>query len=206
MGMLRVKENAKSGEAAYFVYMPDDPFRAPLQRRENQPAERPGIRPSSFYVETFLDSVETLPRQHSSAHKLLAIRNQQRVAQLFRRLVDEQPKPTKMTSISWDDVLTFLREPQELEAEFREHAQKWEQETKYSSSLEEMVIHPSYQRIVGMGRQVVPLLLRELQQAPQHWFWALHAISGEDPAQGTTTLKDAVQAWLQWGRERRYIE
>ena len=40
---------------------------------------------------------------------------------------------------------------------------------------------PSYQRIIGLGSAVVPLLLRELERQPDHWFWALKAITGADP-------------------------
>ena len=63
------------------------------------------------------------------------------------------------------------------------------------------MLHPAYQRIIGMGWAVVPLLLNELQRQPDHWFWALQAITGEEPARGTETLQAAAEAWLNWGRE-----
>ena len=39
----------------------------------------------------------------------------------------------------------------------------------------------SYQKIIGMGPAVVPLILSELETEPDHWFWALEAITDENP-------------------------
>lgn len=89
--------------------------------------------------------------------------------------------------------------------EFRKHAEIWERETRYTSSLQEMSMHSSYQHIIGLGPEVVPSILHELQRHPNHWFWALNAITGEDPALGETTLTGAAQAWLAWGKEKGII-
>ena len=70
-----------------------------------------------------------------------------------------------------------------------------------------MFLVPSYQRIIGLGPSAIPLILRELENEPGHWFWALAALTGENPAaQGTAGNVDAMrEAWLQWGRERGYL-
>ncbi|WP_333155627.1 hypothetical protein [Microcoleus sp. SVA1_A1] len=34
-----------------------------------------------------------------------------------------------------------------------------------------------YQRIIGMGQPVVPLIFRDLEQKSDYWFWALRAIT-----------------------------
>jgi hypothetical protein len=49
---------------------------------------------------------------------------------------------------------------------------------------------------------VVPLLLRELEQRPAHWFTALRELTGAnpmDPADCGKVRKNA-EAWLRWGR------
>lgn len=91
------------------------------------------------------------------------------------------------------------------EQEFPELAEQWRRDTRFSSSLVEMVLHPAYQRIIGLGGAALPLLLRELQREPDHWFWALRAISGEDPAASTSTIDDARDGWLKWGTSQGYI-
>ena len=70
-----------------------------------------------------------------------------------------------------------------------------------------MILNPHYQRIIGMGSQVVPLLLAELERRPDHWGWALEMITGENPvpAEAEGKLKMIAQAWVDWGRARRLV-
>lgn len=67
-------------------------------------------------------------------------------------------------------------------------------------------MHPTYQRIIGMGPRVVPLLLAELERKSGHWFWALHAITGANPVPEDSegNLRAMAEAWLEWGRQRGY--
>ncbi len=95
--------------------------------------------------------------------------------------------------------------PKALESEFLEHAQTWYAQTRKHSFVQKRVIHPSYQRIIGLGPSVVPLILRELKKTKDHWLWALQAISGEDPAKDIDTYADAVTCWLDWGRSKGMI-
>ena len=94
---------------------------------------------------------------------------------------------------------------EELAATFRALAKAWEAETGMLSSAQKRIMHPAYQRIIGLGPAVMPLILRQLAEQPDHWFWALEAISGEDPSPHTGSIADALTAWLQWGKERGYL-
>ncbi len=93
----------------------------------------------------------------------------------------------------------------ELARVFSDLAQRWRRETAAHSVLQKKVLHPAYQRIIGLGPAVVPYILRELQREPAHWFWALNAITGADPAPAGSTFQEAAEAWLKWGRERGYL-
>ena len=66
-------------------------------------------------------------------------------------------------------------------------------------------MHPAYQRIIGMGSDAVPLILRELQKRRGHWFWALHFITGEDPTRAGDDVDQARDAWLAWGKSHGYL-
>jgi hypothetical protein len=92
-----------------------------------------------------------------------------------------------------------------LEQTFRALAEKWRKETSHFSLMLKKAMHPAYQRIIGLGPSAIPLILREMQQKPGHWFWALNAITGEDPAHPGDNIEEARQAWLQWGREKGYL-
>lgn len=86
-------------------------------------------------------------------------------------------------------------------------ATRWNQETAALSSVSQIAMHPAYQEIIGMGHIAVPLILRELQQKPGHWFWALRAITGADPIlpEDRGKLRAMTSMWIQWGKEQGYI-
>ncbi|PWU18723.1 MAG: hypothetical protein C5B50_08485 [Verrucomicrobia bacterium] len=92
-----------------------------------------------------------------------------------------------------------------LAQEFDRLVEIWRRETGYFSFMSQRALHPAYQRIIGMGWALVPLLLLELQRQPDHFLWALEAITGEKPAGGMDTLQSAAGAWLEWGRERSLV-
>lgn len=82
----------------------------------------------------------------------------------------------------------------------------WRNETQAFSSVTQMAMHPAYQQIIGMGPIVIPLILRELQNKPDHWFWALKAITGVDPVKSSERgrVKQMATAWLRWAKEQGY--
>jgi len=94
----------------------------------------------------------------------------------------------------------------DLDGRFRHLASEWRRDTKHLSTIDEMVLHPNYLKIISMGKQAVPLLLEELRLRPDHWLLALNIITDEDPAQPDDSFLEAVHAWIQWGRERGYLK
>ena len=75
------------------------------------------------------------------------------------------------------------------------------------SSVTRIASDPVYQRIIGMGEKAVPLILRELQKEPDHWFLALHYITGADPVKSDHrgVLKLMAEDWIEWGRRHGFI-
>src|ERR1700733_8715969 len=51
-----------------------------------------------------------------------------------------------------------------LEKEFNELAAQWYQETRKLSLANQIVLHPAYQKIIGMGRDALPFIFRELKK------------------------------------------
>ncbi|WP_155751523.1 hypothetical protein [Scytonema sp. UIC 10036] len=99
-----------------------------------------------------------------------------------------------------------LIETSDLEETFVQLAEQWRRETGMISLVTKMVMHPAYQRIIGMGHPVVPLILRELEDEPEHWFWALQSITGANPVppEQRGNLKQMATVWIQWGKEHSY--
>jgi hypothetical protein len=93
-----------------------------------------------------------------------------------------------------------------VEQRFRQLEAVWEKETAYLSSYSDIVAHPAFQEIIGMGKAVVPLMLRDLEERPRLWVWALPEITGANPVSPGDGGKIAKmsEAWLRWGRANGY--
>ncbi|MBI2907103.1 MAG: hypothetical protein HYX92_05545 [Chloroflexi bacterium] len=90
---------------------------------------------------------------------------------------------------------------------FKELADQWRKETRFLSAVDDIAMHPAYQRIIGMGQKAVPLILRELQHELDHWFWALESITGESPVppEDAGKMRRMRETWLEWGHCRGLI-
>jgi hypothetical protein len=94
-----------------------------------------------------------------------------------------------------------------VQARFQRLASEWKEQSRYLSNAAQMAMLKSYQRIIGLGLPVVPLILEELQREPDQWFWALESITEQDPvppeAKGKIQLM--ARAWIDWGKQRGYV-
>lgn len=95
-------------------------------------------------------------------------------------------------------------------ARFEALARKWKEERNpYTSSVAELIDHPAYREIVGMGQVAVPLMLREFQTEaePDFWFNALRTITGVNPVPKASRgkLDEMARAWVEWGIREGYL-
>jgi hypothetical protein len=107
----------------------------------------------------------------------------------------------------WQTVQGFAIEPDALQLKFDALVSQWRRETATFSSTSKIVTHPAYQRIMAMGEKAVPLILRELQREPEHWFYALRNITEATPVSPDDAGDVAKMAasWIAWGRENHYV-
>lgn len=100
-----------------------------------------------------------------------------------------------------------LATARDLEKRFQKLATKWKAETIHLSSPHDTYLHPSYSQIIGMGMAAVPLILRSMQTEPYDWFFALRAISRENPvpAGAAGDVKRMTALWLAWGKRNGFI-
>lgn len=121
-------------------------------------------------------------------------------------LVTSPPAVEDVTYEFWRSALLVSGARQEARtAKFESLRAQWQSETTFTTSLTDRVLNGAYQQIIGMGAAVLGDILRSLVEEPDHWFWALSAISGEDPAAGMATFAEAREAWLRWGRDRGHL-
>jgi hypothetical protein len=95
--------------------------------------------------------------------------------------------------------------PASLRQEFQELSPRWRLATEQSSDPLEKIAHPAHLRIIGLGPQVLPLVFSELADRGGLWFWALEALTGDDPVIQPATMKEVREAWLSYGRQHGYV-
>lgn len=87
---------------------------------------------------------------------------------------------------------------------FRRLETQWKAETQFLSDAGKITNHPAFREIIGLGPEVVPLMLRDLESQPSLWVWALPEITGENPVPLSDggNIRKMSDAWLEWGREK----
>ncbi len=90
--------------------------------------------------------------------------------------------------------------------EFYNLVNEWQNDTFIESSMVRICMHPAYQKIIGMGKSSLPLIIRELRREPGHWFWALFSITGVDPVSPNDrgNIQKMTTAWIQWAEQNGY--
>ena len=157
-----------------------------------------------------LAAVRSVERSEQS-HDLIG-----RSRALFEKVIHDETQPFdnenesefRVSAEVAQQVQRLLLSPgvADLQSEFNRLKEQWENGRRRGSDVAEMIMHPAYQRIIGMGPNAVPLILSELEKKPGHWFWALHAITGANPVPPDSegNLMKMALAWLEWGREHEW--
>lgn len=117
-------------------------------------------------------------------------------------------KTNTVTLMSSSNVPASLVVPSaETKQIFRTLADEWLDETAHLSNPVDKFMHPALVQIIGMGKEVVPLLLEEIERKSGHWFYALENINRMNPVpqQDQWSVEKTADAWLEWGRKERLI-
>lgn len=92
------------------------------------------------------------------------------------------------------------------EDKFQRLCKQWKTRKSHSAVLEELVVHPAYLCIIGMGKTAVPMILAELEREMDHWFCALFAITEAEPVSESDqgNMNKMAAAWIRWAKEQGY--
>lgn len=99
-------------------------------------------------------------------------------------------------------------EGEDFEDRFHRLAAEWRKECGPHSSAQRMAGLRPYREIVAMGAEVVPVMLRELRRTPDHWFIALHELTGASPvpSEHAGNIVEMALAWVSWGESTGLIK
>ena len=92
-------------------------------------------------------------------------------------------------------------------SEFYFYKEKWKKETAALSSPASIRMNRNYQKIIGLGNSIIPLILAELERQPDDWFYALEMLTKdeENPTTEEMGFTESVKAWVNWGKNKGYI-
>ena len=95
----------------------------------------------------------------------------------------------------------------ELRTLFAHLSKKWKRETAHISMTLDIMSHPAYMQIIGLGTRVLPLILRDLQETHSHWFDALAAITRTSPTKvmESGNISTMVSFWLKWAHRKKIV-
>jgi hypothetical protein len=92
---------------------------------------------------------------------------------------------------------------------FQRLANRWREETFFSSSVTNNLAHPDFLAIMAMGEKALPLILKELQDHGGQWTTALRYIVDRDDypdkPEDVGKPRELKEAWLAWGRRNNYL-
>ena len=89
---------------------------------------------------------------------------------------------------------------------FESFALTWGIDNRHNSNAQDIAQHPSYQRIVGMGKDALPMIFKQMRKKPGHWFLALQAITGINPVapENRGDIVAMTGDWLKWGSDHGF--
>jgi len=97
----------------------------------------------------------------------------------------------------------FIQDPS---VRFQTCYSEWKEAVKFLSDINEICTDFAYLRIIGMGPAALPLIFKELRREPDHWFWALKAITNKDPVpeDHRGRMKLMAEDWLRWAEQNGF--
>jgi len=115
-------------------------------------------------------------------------------------------KRNKIRNRLFDNFILSVR-IDEIEIEFITLAEKWKEETGAYSTSRQITSNQHYLEIIGMGKAVVPYILKELKEEPDLWFTALRSINRFSPINNEDygDIEKMTEAWINWGVEKGLI-
>jgi hypothetical protein len=97
---------------------------------------------------------------------------------------------------------------QQLKKRFDFYNSIWKNETIFSSSISEITNNSAYRSIIGLGQEVLPFIIDDLKTNDNHWFYALEALTGQNPIKenhkGIVPLMK--NDWIEWAKENNLID
>jgi hypothetical protein len=94
-----------------------------------------------------------------------------------------------------------------LESQFESLSSRWREEVGGESSLSRITSNINYLKVIKLGKEIVPLILKDLQKEPAPWFLALRVLTDEENVgrKRAGNFRRMADDWIKWGKDNQYI-
>lgn len=91
---------------------------------------------------------------------------------------------------------------------FNKFKDEWKKNTRMYSSVSYIVSDENYNNIIGMGKDVIPLIFEDLEKTNDFWFTALIVLTGKNPVKKENIgyIEKMKEDWIEFGKENGYIK
>jgi hypothetical protein len=98
--------------------------------------------------------------------------------------------------------------PPDTTAEFNALADEWQkhcQSVMFSSNIRDYLNHPSYKKLIELGRPAVPLIMARYKTDSLPWGFVLQEITGETmiPDPNKFSPADVKKRWFEWWEKQK---
>jgi hypothetical protein len=109
--------------------------------------------------------------------------------------------------ISFNKQRDIYVSEESLELKFKSFSKRWREEIGGESSLSRITGNVNYLKVINLGKEVIPLILKELQEEPAPWFVALRVLTEEEKVgrDHPGNFRQIADDWIKWGKDNKYI-
>jgi hypothetical protein len=111
-------------------------------------------------------------------------------------------------SVAFASLREIPRESSEtLQQRFDRLVQSWVEDVRFTNSMNRVLSSEPLRQIISLGEPVIPLIFEDLAKSRRHWFYALHVLTGADPAPKSAAgnMEKLRASWLKWGEKHGYV-
>ena len=117
---------------------------------------------------------------------------------------------TILTNHATSRYIEEVNDPSELmmsgKLMFDELVSSWKKETRFMSSIKDIVEQQDFQAIVAMGEQAVPFIGQSIETEPSTLVWALNLIfKGKISEKKDLTIAEACKLWVRELRRQGWM-
>ena len=92
----------------------------------------------------------------------------------------------------WNDLMFYAQK-----LRFQTLYEKWRNDTRFYSSISDLVNHDAFKNIITMDKDAVPFIIEEINREPSTLVWALNFIFHKKISNNPdTTIPEACKLWV----------